>query len=245
MKLRFFVLFITVILSTTNLSSAPASNSSTTKYEILKKYKEITCTLKPRNRRVEHGTHPHIPGSLKLKSGQASSTNWAGYAALTNINHPANNTVTAVVGTWTVPTDVCTQKGYAAFWVGIDGYNSPTVEQIGTEHDCMNGKQTNYAWFEMYPRASFTINNFPLNPGDQITGTVEYQGNNVFQLTLRNDTQRIYTVIPSRYTVMVGAKRQSAEWIIEAPFLNNILPLADFRTGYMSQCAATINGINA
>lgn len=245
MKIRFFVLFVIPTLLATSLSSVPDKNSSTPKYEIPKDYKEVQCTIEPRKRKTEHGSHPHIPGTLKLKSGQVSSTNWSGYAALTNISRPTNGAVTRVQGTWIVPTNVCTQTGYAAFWVGIDGYSSPTVEQIGTEHDCKNGKQANYAWFEMYPRGSFNIGGFPLKPGDQITGTVEYLSENVFILTLRNDTEKIFAVIPTKYTTIAGAKRQSAEWIVEAPYLNNILPLADFRTAYMSQCAATINGIDA
>ena len=43
---------------------------------------------------------------------------------------------------------------YSSVWVGIDGYSSNTVEQIGTEQDVSaNGKTSYYAWYEMYPQA--------------------------------------------------------------------------------------------
>jgi hypothetical protein len=51
--------------------------------------------------------------------------------------------VTDVTGSWTVPAVDCTSpngtpNGYSSFWVGIDGYGSNTVEQIGTDSDCVS-----------------------------------------------------------------------------------------------------------
>ena len=44
---------------------------------------------------------------------------------------------------------------YAAFWVGLDGYTSKSVEQLGTDSDCTNvNSPSYYAWYEMYPAAS-------------------------------------------------------------------------------------------
>src|SRR5437870_4998940 len=61
------------------------------------------------------------------------STNWSGYAAETNLTAPAANAVTAVSGSWVVPQVTGSSTGYSSVWVGIDGYSSATVEQIGTE----------------------------------------------------------------------------------------------------------------
>jgi len=75
--------------------------------------------------------HPMIRGPNPLSQiygqNQEESTNWAGYA----ITGP-DGSATAVSDTWDVPSTSCgSQTTYAAFWVGIDGFNSNTVEQTG------------------------------------------------------------------------------------------------------------------
>jgi hypothetical protein len=208
-------------------------------------YQEIECTITPMHQSEGSCSHPHIPGprSARVPSGQTSSTNWSGYVAETNLNKPTKNSVTAVSGSWIVPTVKPTGNGYSALWVGIDGYSSPTVEQIGTEHDSVNGVQQNSAWFEMYPGGSYNINGFPLNPGDVISASVVYSGNNTFVMTLMNDTQKVSYTVPTTYTKSSTALRECAEWIVEAPYLNAILPLSNFGTVYMWGCNATINGV--
>jgi hypothetical protein len=95
----------------------------------------------------------------------------------------------------------------------------------------------------MYPNASYTISKFPLNPGDIISASVTYSGNNTFTMCLYNHTKGIVTTVPTPYTKSSTAQRNSAEWIIEAPYLTSVLPLTNFGTIYLSQCNATINGI--
>jgi hypothetical protein len=84
---------------------------------------------------------------------QWESTNWSGYA----VTGP-NGSVTDVKASWKVPLVTCPTNtangsgGYAAFWVGIDGWSSSTVEQIGTDSDCVSLSgapytPTYYAWF--------------------------------------------------------------------------------------------------
>ena len=88
----------------------------------------------------------------------AYSTNWSGYAAETNLSTPASNAVTAVSGSWTVPTVKGKTNAYSSVWVGIDGYSSSTVEQLGTEQDTTRSGATRYyAWWEMYPNGSVLI----------------------------------------------------------------------------------------
>lgn len=186
---------------------------------------------------LEKRTHPH------LAVDQGRSTNWSGYASATHLDRPANDSVKTVTGTWTVPHLRPTpDKTYTAIWVGIDGYSSGTVEQIGTEHDWNKGSQQDYAWFEMYPGPSYQITGFPLNPGDVIQAEVEYKGQNQFQLSLVNHTQKVYTIIPSKYTQSAVAKRSSAEWIVEAPYLSSVLPLSNFHHVSFTNCEAIING---
>src|SRR5579862_6318064 len=154
-----------------------------------KGYKQLECVLKPITQRAGHVSHTHIPGPKAVgqnaKKSQATSTNWSGYVAANNLANPAKNSVSAVYGSWVVPTvSRESNNTYSAIWIGIDGYSSPSVEQIGTAHDWVNGAVQSYAWFEMYPGGSYSINSFPLNPGDVISASVVYTGNNVFVMTL-------------------------------------------------------------
>ena len=54
---------------------------------------------------------------------------------------------------WTEPTPSCSGRteSLAAFWVGIDGYSSDSVEQDGTLIECYRGSTYQYTWWEMYP----------------------------------------------------------------------------------------------
>src|SRR5215467_11203890 len=66
-------------------------------------------------------------GSHGLSHGVATaqSTNWSGYAATTG-------TYTSVSASWIQPAGNCPSwfgSQYAAFWVGLDGFSSSTVEQ--------------------------------------------------------------------------------------------------------------------
>ena len=161
---------------------------------------------------------------------------------------PTPGSVTAISGYWVVPEVIasCSQNTFSSSWVGIDGYNSSTVEQIGTEQDWANGAQQNYAWFEMYPNYSFEIVGFPVNVGDLISGLIQYIGSGIFIMTIANHTHGVAYTVPAQNTISTTAQRSSAEWILEAPSLNGILPLADFGTIDFSSCVAVINeGIGA
>ena len=107
------------------------------------------------------------------------SYNWSGYAVT-----GSSGAVTDAKGSWTVPTATCagTPTGYSSFWVGIDGFSSGSVEQTGTDSDCvsLNGKSgtpTYYAWFEFYPNPSYVIEfSKGVQPGDIMTAEVKYAG---------------------------------------------------------------------
>lgn len=182
-------------------------------------------------------TYTHIPLEL------SSSLNWSGYAAVTSFSHPASHSVSDVSGSWTVPNLTPTpDTSYSACWVGIDGYTSPTVEQIGSIQIWDQGEQQNLIFFEMYPRGAFQIVGFPINPGDVLGAEVSYLGENTFQLSIANYTKHVYTIVPTSYTNHFSAKRNSAEWIIEAPSsVNTVLPLANFGVVPFTNCLATIN----
>ena len=177
--------------------------------------------------------HGHRDIVIRERHGnQVTSSNWSGYAVTT-----AKDSVSDVKGSWVVPSVTCNSTdAYAAFWVGIDGYGSSTVEQIGTDSDCVNGKPTYYAWFEFYPHFSYNIDSVAVKPGDVISAEVNYTANGRFAVSISvNGGPRFSTS-----TKLSQATRSSAEWIIEAVWGAGVLPLADFNSVSYSADNATV-----
>ena len=147
-----------------------------------------------------------------------SSSNWAGYVA-------APGTFTSVSATWTVPTASCTSAStYSSVWVGIDGYQSPSVEQDGTEADCANGVVSYNAWYEMYGNTNPQCNCYssvPVNnrvaAGDVVTGTVQ-ELSGTWKMTLSDATQG-WTFSTTASSPTPVPAQSSAEWIFERPEL--------------------------
>jgi Peptidase A4 family len=167
----------------------------------------------------------------KHKYGRGTSTNWSGYAV--------NGTgATDVIGTWTQPAATCAsgENSWSSPWVGIDGDNSNTVEQIGTDTDCQNGGAFYYAWYEMYPKSLVTIPAVPVSPGHSYTGEVTY-ASGAFVLKLRdNNTGATYTTTQ----VSKRARRSSVEWVMEGPSSGL---LTNFGSVGLSAASATISNL--
>jgi hypothetical protein len=173
-----------------------------------------------------------------LGRGTTSSTNWSGYAT-------QGATFTDVRADWTQPAVSCPsrQRQYASFWVGLDGYTSNSVEQIGTDSDCAGrNRPVYYAWYEMYPAGSVTLSGYPVGVSDRLSAEVSASGT-AFTLTLKNNT-RGWTFTTTRTST--AAQKSSAEWVAEAPsscfFTCTVLPLANF--GTMSFSASSTTGNN-
>ena len=164
-----------------------------------------------------------------------TSTNWSGYAA----KGPAG-TFKSISANWVQPTARCTTKGsWSAFWVGLDGYVSASVEQTGTSADCHNGVPRYYAWYEMFPKYP---KNLPLtiSPGDHISASVTTDGSGSFTLSLADTTTgKSFSTVQTLAT----AKLRSGEAIAEAPSSSSrILPLTNF--GTVDFTAVKANGAN-
>jgi len=183
---------------------------------------------------------------------EGTSTNWSGYAVPTTIQKKGtSSSVTDVKGWWIVPTAQSDGTGintWSANWVGIDGYNSSSVEQLGTESDWYNGAPRYYAWFEMYPKPSYLVNQ-TINASDLMFGEVQYV-NGSFILTLKDygsNKGKITDSSMPNWTFTLTQKSgkatlSSAEWVVEAPWSGGVLPLTNFGTTYFSGCLATIGG---
>ena len=213
----------------------------------------IKCSTRPCERASKGKPSPRIAALLVGKEEAAStSTNWSGYVAGLNLSgKPVANSVTYVAGSWIVPNlQASAVDTSCSVWVGIDGYGSPSVEQLGTEHDVKGGVVSHYAWYEMFPLPSQLLEGFPVASGDQISASVIYiplsgvlqPNSDLFILQIFNNTQRLYTSIP--YITVSHMQRVCAEWIVEAPWLNVTLPLSHFSPISVFNCSCTVNGVS-
>jgi len=186
--------------------------------------------MRTRHRITSRPRVEELEGRL-VPSTLSTSTNWSGYAVVTN-----PGAVTAVSGTWVVPAVTTTTNGYSSAWVGIDGFNSNTVEQIGTEMDYNYGQVQYYAWYEMYPNGSISLP-LTIRPNDTISASVSYSSSQ-YTLALTDVTSgKSYKTTQTA----AGAQRSSAEWIVEAPSNGySILPLDNFGTVQFSNSKATV-----
>lgn len=186
----------------------------------------------------------------------ANSTNWSGYAVTGSAK-----SITSAQGSWIVPAVTCggSETSYSSFWVGIDGFNSNTVEQTGTDSDCSQGHATYYAWIEFFPKPSKVISAFPITPGDFISASVKFNppasrfGIGTFTLTIQDLTTGKTS---SSSSGVLGAQRSSAEFIVEAPAICGLLKCrlaslsnfglakfgADFTQVSGVNCAVGVNG---
>jgi hypothetical protein len=157
--------------------------------------------------------------------------------------------VTDAKSSWIVPAANCTgnsegaTSGYASIWVGIDGWSSNTVEQIGTDSDCVSvtgqgNVPTYYAWFEFYPQPAYYIGDpgtgftgYVVQPGDVMSAEVKGGFFGAFILTISDTRSGVKQWTYTTFSFVQGAKQSSAEWIAETPCCQNngaFLPLANF-----------------
>ena len=169
--------------------------------------------------------------ALRVKGlTQVQSTNWSGYA-------DTGSGFSTVTGSWTEPGVSCTSTtSLAAFWVGLDGYSSSSVEQDGTLIECYRGTAYYYTWWEMYPANAIQVVGSTLHAGDSITASVVRSGTSY---TLKvTDSSRLADSFSTTQTCSSCAN-SSAEWIAEAPSgSSGVYPLSDF--GSWTESGATV-----
>jgi hypothetical protein len=167
-------------------------------------------------------------------ASRISSTNWAGYAAAR-----PGTVLRYVQATFFVPYLDCTRtpNAFSSHWVGLDGLNSRSVEQLGVEAGCSGSSPEYYAWYEMYPGNESSV--FFVKPGNSIVASTFYnERTNMFVLTL-DDTTTGQHFTRSLKCAASACPRSSAEVISESPADSSgtALPLADYRAASFSDVA--------
>ncbi|MEY2468907.1 MAG: hypothetical protein QOF21_1605 [Actinomycetota bacterium] len=142
-------------------------------------------------------------GATDERRTRATDPQWSGYVSV-------GRTFNEVSARFVVPSVSCPEPNMnASFWVGLDGFDTPTVEQIGVEALCRDGSPRYSAWWQAYPRASEPLD-LVVEPGDEITVRVAVRATGV-SFELRNRT----SLRSFEKTVGAAATFASAEVIAE------------------------------
>jgi hypothetical protein len=182
----------------------------------------------------------HLP--RPKRAGSFTSTNWAGYAdvaksgvalryASANFNIPNLNCANSGAGT--------SGQAFYSSWTGLDGFNSSTVEQQGTEQGCQAGTAGQlFVFYEMFPANPVVFTGAVT--GDAIQSSTFYDASTGdYSLTVTDLTQHgagISVSIPCAGT----CHNSSAEVISEAPGGGPpTVDLADFGAESFTNAAVT------
>jgi hypothetical protein len=148
----------------------------------------------PRQARIPGFSHPanrvgaHSACQSGVSNCPVANRLWSGYVVT-----PSTTTFTSVSANWVQPKVTCPKKSspnadaWSLFWVGLDGSTTTTVEQGGSEAQCMSGKPHYTAWWEMYPTNSIQPS-FSIAAGDHISASVVWSSTNDTYTVTVNDT---------------------------------------------------------
>lgn len=160
---------------------------------------------------------PANPGQrLPPSGGTVKSTNWSGYVVSSN-----KHNITSVVSTFTVPKVTSPPSGFAATWGGIGGFGTNDLIQAGVSEFASPSQQYS-AWYELLPADSVPIHNCSGNsackvsPGNKMTVTIKQVASKKWKFTISDAGHWTW-----HKTVSYNSQRDSAEWILEAPFIND------------------------
>jgi peptidase A4-like protein len=183
---------------------------------------------------LAHTGHAHAVKNVVA----ASAYNWSGYADTAT----KAQTFTKVSGSWTVPSVTCSAEDQiTSDWVGLDGFNSSTVEQLGTTSWCYKGKAVYYTWYEIYPKGAHQMST-ALQPGDKVTASVTRTGTSyAFKLTDSTTSGNNFSV--TKTCALATCKDTSAEWISERPsFSIGTVPQAHYNAFKITNGSQTSSG---
>jgi hypothetical protein len=185
----------------------------------------------------QHAANHAAARTAPVKAGSVDSSNWAGYANIDEI-------FTSAGGDWTEPSPTCSGSStqLAAFWVGIDGFSSASVEQDGTLIECYDGTAYQFTWWEMYPANDIQVVGESVAAGDHIAASVVRSGTR-YTLSVTDSTHPANSF--STTQTCSGCANSSAEWIAEAPSgSTGVYPLPDFHTWTLTGATVSTSSVS-
>jgi hypothetical protein len=155
---------------------------------------------------------PAVPAAPVIPAAQVHplTSTWNGYAD----TNSSGNSYQEASGSWVQPKITCGASSTtgSVYWVGLDGYTSASVEQVGTYAVCESGTAYYFSWWEMYPTDAIQIVGETVKPGDHITASVTKSGNDyVLKLTDATTSGNSFTTTQA----CASCSGASAEWVQE------------------------------
>lgn len=165
-----------------------------------------------------------------------SAGGWGGWVNVSPPSPPGQ--YESAFANWTVPKVNCDflEMAGASEWVGLDGFGGSTVEQAGTQSDCVLGQGTYAAWWELFgtPIEGGSQVDLPgddhIHPGDRVSVTVVaghgpgdsslfYPGQGTYLFTFVNFTESwgFQVIEPMKGALSPSPPNVTAEWIVEQP----------------------------
>jgi Peptidase A4 family len=189
-------------------------------------------------------TAQHDGYSTRQRALHAATTNWSGYVAR------STRAFTCIQASWIQPSVTCPTNGSAslAIWIGFDGETGPsrsTLEQIGTNTDCHDGRAESFAWFEILPHDKFEQPiDLDVASGDRIAASIRLVSHS-YQLVIEDLTTGLERDTTQKSP---NAKRLTAEWVVEAPTVGcpancQVALLASFGTVSFKSARAILAGV--
>lgn len=174
----------------------------------------------------------HVTPLINGPAGDSthSDQTWSGYAVT------GSEPYTSITGSWKIPAMNCSKgPGDASPWIGIDGWSNDTVEQIGIDLDCRNGKASYHPWVEMYPGPSEYFKD-TVDAGDTLTASVDVSGSS--WVLSESDVDTGWT---KSFDETSTDQLASAEAIVEDVGSEAVPPVPDFNTVSFSKI--TVDGV--
>lgn len=187
-----------------------------------------------------------VSNRIQLPVGTEKSSNWAGYA-VTAVDH--SSPYHLVSGSWTVPIAYGTSGALGAQWIGLGGYSSSDLLQLGTIEEMSGKREVVTLFWEKLPATAQNIGTVPV--GSRISTSISQNNNGTWALHFSITTpkrQRITkTVTVSVDTAYVQGMGTSAEWISEDPSdgSGNLYPLANTGTVQYTNVSANSTSVTA
>lgn len=153
----------------------------------------------------------------KYGTTATSRDNWAGYVK--------SATSWGAMGSWEVPSvsEPSGRNGYSCQWVGVGGFNSDKLVQMGSAAEALTSGTFYYIWYELLgtdymPDTMQEIYSMPCFPGDKITSFVKCSINSgggcQVDFYLSNNTRNAVTSF-SKVIYNYSNLCTSTEWISE------------------------------
>lgn len=154
--------------------------------------------------------------ALLLSIATVNAGPWSG-CCVTQYGYPGTaGTIHSVQGSFVVPSIPSVEQTDVSFWVGIGGYGSRDIQQIGIDVYYTEGQLWTCCWTAANPKKLTWQFAFQPSPGDKVTLSTRYLGRDKqgdkFELrAVNNATGDTFTEI----IVVRNATRNSAEFICE------------------------------